>query len=192
MPMSRFLHLRRIMCSLLMVAALRLAAAQDGQFAVVVNSRSSVTNIPLTELRKIFLGERRFWPGSRPVKLVVRGSGSKEHKMMLKLLAMTESEYKQYWTQQVFRGEAQAEQMTVLTLATEVDAILHLSGAIGLLDLRDLKPGIKVVTVDNVSPGERDYPLHDDSYFLSIHSSMRFPSSCRRKVPTPKHSPKMR
>ena len=51
--------------------------------------------------------------------------------------------------------------MTVLTLETEADAILHLSGAIGLLDLRDLKPGIKVVTVDNVSPGERDYPLHE-------------------------------
>jgi ABC-type phosphate transport system substrate-binding protein len=145
----------------LLLAVVSTAVAQDAQFAVVVNSKSSVTNIPLAELRKIFLGERRFWPGSHPVKLVVRAQGSREHKMMLKLLGMTESEYKQYWMQQVFRGEAQAEPYTVMSDETQLNTILHTEGAIALIDLRGLKPGLKIVTVDNLSPGAKDYPLHE-------------------------------
>jgi ABC-type phosphate transport system substrate-binding protein len=148
-------------CFLLMVYAARMGSAQEGQFAVVVNSKSSVTNIPLTELRKIFLGERRFWPGSHPVKLLVRAPGSREHKVMLKLLGMTESEYKQYWTQQVFRGEAQAEPVMLMTDEAQLYSILHTEGAIALIDLHALKPGMKVVNVDNLMPGAKDYPLHE-------------------------------
>jgi hypothetical protein len=153
-------QLRSLVSSLLIAAAMPMQG-QTVQFAIVVNSKSSVTNIPLAELRKIFLGERRFWPGSHPVKLLVRAPGSHEHKAMLSLLAMTESEYKQYWTQQVFRGEAQAEPVMLMTDAAQMDAILHTPGAIALIDLQDLKSGMKVVTVDNLSPGEKDYPLHE-------------------------------
>lgn len=164
MPMTHRLRLRAFVSGASLLAALCAACpglAQEGQFAVVVNSKSNVTNVPLTELRKIFLGERRFWPGNRPVKLVVRPPGSREHTVMLKLLGMTESEYKQYWTQQVFRGEAQAEPMTVSTGSMQVEIIRHAAGAIALMDARDLKPGMKVVTVDNRSPGDKDYPLHE-------------------------------
>jgi hypothetical protein len=97
-------------------------AGEEAQFAVVVNSENSATNLPCNELRKIFLGERRFWPGSRPLKLVVRSTGSREHKLMLRLTGMTENEYKPYWTQPVFRGEAQAEPMSVLTGTLQVEA----------------------------------------------------------------------
>jgi hypothetical protein len=49
----------------------------------------------------------------------------------------------------------------LMTDAAQMDAILHTPGAIALIDLQDLKSGMKVVTVDNLSPGEKDYPLHE-------------------------------
>lgn len=152
-------HLRTVLFSVLLVAAA--GQAQDAKFAVVINPQNGATNIPLNELRKIFLGERRFWPGSRPIKLVMRAPGSREHRVMLKLLGMTESEYKQYWTQQVFRGEAQAEPVTVKSNDMQIETILRTIGGIGVIDVHDLKPGAKIVTVNNLLPADNDYPLHE-------------------------------
>jgi hypothetical protein len=135
--------------------------SQDARFAVVVNAQNGATNVPLNELRRIFLGERRFWPGSLPVKLIVRAPGTPEHKVVLKLLGMTESEYKQYWTQQVFRGEAQAEPVIVATNERQLEAISRSVGAIAVVDIRDLRPGSKAVRVNQLMPLEKDYPLHE-------------------------------
>lgn len=159
--MSRPLMLASTACLLSSLLAGNRGLAQEARFAVVVNSGNGATNIPLNELRKIFLGERRFWPGSRPVKLVARAAGTREHKVMLNLLGMTEREYKQYWTQQVFRGEAQAEPMTVTSAEQQVATVLRTAGAIALVDVRDLKPGLKVITVDNLEPGDKSYPLRE-------------------------------
>lgn len=46
----------------------------------------------------------------RPARQVIRAcSGAYERVVLLKLLGMSESEYKRYWIAQVFRGEAQGE-----------------------------------------------------------------------------------
>jgi hypothetical protein len=85
------------------------AVAQTGDVAVVVNDKNPVDNLSRPELRKIFAGEKRSWPGSLPIKLFVRTPGARERATLLRLLGMSESEYKEYWTAKVFRGEAQTE-----------------------------------------------------------------------------------
>ena len=73
---------------------------------------------------------------------------------------MNESEYKQYWIAQVFHGEAQAEPVTVFSNGMQKEAIGAFPGAIALVDLADVKPGMKVLKVDGHLPGEPGYPVH--------------------------------
>ena len=96
-----------------------------------MNLPNNVTNIPLQELRKILPGERRFWPGSLAIKLIVRTRReAASTSSCLGLLGMTEREYKQYWTQQVVRGEAQTQPIMLATNEMQMDAVMPSSGAI--------------------------------------------------------------
>jgi hypothetical protein len=135
-------------------------AAQASDIAVIVNPGNPATNVSMADLRKIFSGAKRSWPGGQPIKLIGRGPGCPERFLLLKLLAMSESEYKQYWTAQVFRGEADAEPLIVPSVGMQKEALKAFPGGISLVILRDLKPEMKVLKVDNLLPGAAGYPLH--------------------------------
>jgi ABC-type phosphate transport system substrate-binding protein len=136
------------------------AMAQTGDVAVVVNDKNPVVNLSHPELRKIFAGEKRSWPGSLPIKLFVRDPGARERATLLKLLGMSESEYKEYWTAKVFRGEAQTEPNRLPSNGMQKEAIVAYPGAVALVTIQDVKPGMKVVKVDGHKPGEAGYPLN--------------------------------
>jgi hypothetical protein len=136
------------------------ATAQTNDIAVVVSSGNPATNISLGELRKVFIGAKLAWPGGQPIKLIGRGPGCRERLALLKLLAMSETEYKQYWIAQVFRGEADAEPLTVPSAGMQKEALKVFPGAISLLNVGDVKPGMKVLKVDGLLPGAAGYSLH--------------------------------
>jgi hypothetical protein len=139
-----------------------LAMAQAGDVAVIINSRNSATNISLADLRKIFSGEKHAWQNGSPIKLLVRPPGTHERMVLLKLLGMSESEYKQYWAAQVVRGEADAEPTMLPSFGMVKEAADVFPGSIALQDARDIRPGmsLKVIKVDGHLPGEPGYPLH--------------------------------
>ena len=112
------------------------------------------------ELRRLFAGEKHSWAGGLPVKLFIRAPGAYERVVLLKLLGMSEIEYKQYWTAQVFRGEAQAEPIPLFSNGMQKEALTAFPGAIALVNLQDVKPGMKVVRVDGHLPGDVGYPLN--------------------------------
>ena len=136
------------------------SVAQGPDVAVVVNSSNPVVTLSFGELRRIFAGEKRTWPGGLPIKLIVRVPGTHERMVLIMLLGMSEGDYKQYWTTQVFRGEATSEPVAVFSNGMEKEAIVAIPGAIALMEARDVKPGIKVVKVDGLLPGAHGYPLH--------------------------------
>jgi len=140
---------------------LRAAAAQAVDVAVVVNDRNPVTTLSSTELRKIFAGEKRYWPADVPIRIFVRNPGTHERDALLKLLGMTESEYKQYWTTQVLRGEAQAEPMALPSIGMQREAVVAYPGAVALVNFQDIKAGMKVLKLDGRKPGEAGYALQD-------------------------------
>ena len=139
-----------------------LAQSVTGQsdVAVVVNQSNAVSNLTLTDLRKLFNGERHSWPGSVPVRPIVRAPGCSERTTLLKLLKMTESEYKQYWAAQVFRGEADAEPFAAPSVGMTMEAVRTFPGGIALVDSREVKAGLKIVKVEGLLPGAAGYPLH--------------------------------
>jgi hypothetical protein len=150
----------RLLLGLLIFSVAQPATAQGDDVAVVVNSGNPIINVSLGELRKMFSGAKRSWPGGQTIKLVTRGPGCPERLLLLALLAMSESEYKQYWTAQVFRGDADAEPLTVPSVGMQKEALRLFPGAISLVSVRDVKPGMKVLKVDGLLPGAPGYPLH--------------------------------
>jgi ABC-type phosphate transport system substrate-binding protein len=144
----------------LAVLGLSSASGQTGAVAVVVNEKNPVNNLSNPELRKLFAGEKHSWGGGLPVKLFVRADGAYERVVLLKLLGMSEREYKQYWTAQVFRGEAQAEPVALFSNGMQKEAVAIYPGAVALVNFQDVKPGMKVVRVDGHMPGEPGYPFN--------------------------------
>jgi ABC-type phosphate transport system substrate-binding protein len=136
------------------------AFSQNGVIAVVVNPNNPVSAVSSSDLRKIFAGEKRSWPGGTPIKLIVRTPGCLERIALLRLLGMSESEYKHYWTSQVLRGEASSEPVAVFSNGFQKEAVRALPGSIALMDVEDAKSGVKVLKVDGHLPGEAGYPLH--------------------------------
>jgi len=137
-------------------------AAEGGDVAVIVNPKNPATNISLADLRKMFRGAKHSWAGGIPVKLFVRAPGSHERIVLLRLVGMSESEYAQYWTAQVFRGEADSEPLSLSSFGMALEAAKAFPGAIAFVDARDIKPGmyVKVIKVDGHMPGDEGYPLH--------------------------------
>jgi hypothetical protein len=135
-------------------------AAQVDDMAVVVNSDNPATNISAGDLRKMFVGAKHSWPGGQAIKLITRGPGCPERLVLLKLVAMSESEYKQYWTAQVFRGEADAAPLTVPSVGMQKEAMRLFPWAISLVSVGEVKPGMKVIKVNSLMPGVAGYPLH--------------------------------
>ena len=148
-----------LLSSLLATALVQTSLAQDQDIAVVVNPKNPITNVTRSDLRKIFAGEKRTWSGGVSVKLFVRVPGSYERRVLLRLLGMSEGEYKQYWIAQVFHGDAQAEPVALFSNGMQKEAIIAFPGAIALMALQDVKSNMKVVKVDGHLPGEPGYPL---------------------------------
>ena len=145
------------------LAALALAPrirAQVTDLAVVVNAENPVTNISVSDLRKFFSGEKRSWPGHIPVKLITRAPGTRERIVWLKFMNMSESEYKQYWTAQVLRGEADSPPIEIPSIGMLIEAIKIYPGALTLVDPHDIKPSMKVVKIEGLLPGSPGYLIH--------------------------------
>jgi len=149
-----------LLLTVLAVLAFTPMAVAQGDFAVVVYPDNPTTNLTRGDLRKLLNGEKRTWPSGAVVKIVVRAPGCRERAALLKFLNQSESEYKQYWTAQVVRGEADAEPFVSPSLGMVIEAVRVLPGAISLVYVGDLKPGVKVVKVDGLLPGSPGYLLH--------------------------------
>jgi hypothetical protein len=61
---------------------------------------------------------------------------------------------------QTLRGEAESEPFTAPSLGMTVEAVRIFVGAITLIDVQDVKPGIKIIKVEGHMPGEPGYALH--------------------------------
>jgi hypothetical protein len=144
-----------LLTALASLALIPRAAAQGEDVAAVVNP-----NNPAANIGKIFAGEKRTWERGLRIKLIVRLPGCRERLVLLRLLGMSESEYKQYWAAQVFRGEADSEPFAAPSVGMQKEAMKVFPGAISLVNAQDVKPGMKIIKVDGRLPGAVGYPLH--------------------------------
>ncbi|MEO8945111.1 MAG: hypothetical protein ABI338_01340, partial [Gemmatimonadaceae bacterium] len=66
--------------------------------AIVVNPKSTVTNLSFNDLRRIFLGDEQFWPDRSKITLLVRAPVARERVVVLdEIYRMDEDQFRQYW-----------------------------------------------------------------------------------------------
>ena len=137
-----------------------LAQSKSDDVAVIVNPQNQIDSISSADLRKIFAGEKRSWNSNIPIFLVVRAPQAHERDILLShVLKMTESEYTQYWVKKVYSGEIPREPLALLSNGMQLEAIRADKGGIALINLTDVKQGVKVLKVDGRMPGTAGYTL---------------------------------
>jgi len=131
----------------------------SSDIAVVVNLKNPATHLSLSDLRKMFAGETRRWPGGLPVKLIIRAPEARERETVLHLLKLSEPEFNHYWISQVRRNEAD-DPVAVFSNGMQKEAVMAFPGAIALMAAEDVRPGMKLLKIDDKLPREEGYPLH--------------------------------
>ena len=128
--------------------------------AVVVNADTPASDLSLAEVRKLFLGDRQYWNAKLPVVVLMRAPAARQRDVGLRVIyQMSEEQYKQYWLAKVYRSEVTAAPKVVYSDDMEYELVSAMPGAIALVDGRGVHPGVKVVRVDGMLPGEKGYPL---------------------------------
>jgi hypothetical protein len=136
------------------------SASTGPDIAVVVHPDTPVSDLALSDVRKVLLGERQYWNSKLPVVLLIRAPVARERDVVLRVIyQMSEAQFKQYWVAKIFRAEAASPPKIVYSNDMQYELVSGIPGAIAFVDARNVKPGIKVLRVDGHLPGERDYPL---------------------------------
>ncbi len=136
------------------------ADQNNGDVAVVVNQSNPTSALSLSDLRRIFKGERLSWPNNERVQLVIRASGAREREVVLRVIfQMTEADYKQFWLGKIFRGEATNGPVAVFSNGFGNQAVASGIGMIFCEDAKDVRGAVKILKIDGHLPGEPGYPL---------------------------------
>jgi ABC-type phosphate transport system substrate-binding protein len=136
----------------------RVSAADE--IAVVVHPDVPVENLTMTELRRLLLGDREFWPASLRVTLLLRAPVAHERDVVLKdICQMTEAQFRQHWIAKVFRAETALAPKIAYSSEMAIDLATRTPGAITFIEASQVTKGLKVVRVEGRLPGERGYPL---------------------------------
>jgi hypothetical protein len=134
--------------------------ARGTDIAVVVHPDTPVSDLSLSEVRKVLLGERQYWNSKLPVVLLIRAPVARERDVVLRVIyQMSEAQFKQYWVAKIFRAEVASPPKIVYSNDLQHDLITAMPGAIAFVDAKNVRPGLKVLRVDGHLPGDKDYPL---------------------------------
>ena len=128
--------------------------------AVVVHPDTPVSDLTLSDVRKVLLGQRQYWNAKLPVVLLIRAPVARERDVVLRVIyEMSEEQFKQYWVAKIFRAEAATPPKIVYSNDMQYELVSGIPGAIAFMDARNVRPGLKVLRVDGHLPGEKGYPL---------------------------------
>lgn len=145
---------------LLLPTAERVARASDRVLlAVVVARGSSVQNVRLSELKRIFTNEgdsdssgQRYVPFNHPPHTTDRVAFDKI------VLGMSPDDVSQFWIERKIRG-LPGPPRSVDSLSLLLRLIARLPGGIGYARPAQLTGDVRAVRVDGKLPNEPDYPL---------------------------------
>ncbi len=128
--------------------------------AIVVNPKSSVTNLSFAELRRIFLGEQQFWPDRSKVTLLVRAPVAHERAIVLdEIYRMDEDQFRQYWIGKMFRAEVAGGPKIVYSSDMAMNLVGVIPGSITFVLASAATGDAKIIRIDGKLPSDPGYPL---------------------------------
>ncbi len=136
------------------------AAQAASDVAVVVHPDVPVDNLTVSELRRVVLWDREFWPAGVRITLLLRAPVAHERDVALKTLCqMTEAQFRQHWIGKVFRADTALAPKIVYSTEMAGDMVNRFPGAIAFIDADLVGKGMKVLKIDGRAPGEKGYAL---------------------------------
>jgi len=135
--------------------------AQDTEpLAIVVNRSNPLSEISLSDLRRLYRGKRSRWSNGRRVTLVMRDPGTPEREAILQTLyGVDEDEYRRGFLQAVFTGEANSAPRVLASPNGVLRFVFNVPGAIGYVRASEVDASVKTLRVDGRLPGEAGYRL---------------------------------
>jgi hypothetical protein len=135
------------------------AARDPNALAVIVNKNNPVNDLSSSDLRRILLGEREYWKGSRKITLLLPTLGTQERVSTLRLVDMDEADYKKHWVE-----KSSASGTSVVPAAPAsgfaVNLVAETEDAIAVVPMADVKGSVKVLRIDGYLPSDAAYPIH--------------------------------
>jgi hypothetical protein len=132
------------------------AATSPNTLAVIVNKSNPVNDLSLPELRRILLGEKTNWKGTKKISLLLPTVGSPERQTALRLVAMDESSYRSHWTEISGGGTAP---VAAPASGMAVNLVADTEDAIAVVPLGDVKGSVKILRIEGSLPGDAGYPI---------------------------------
>lgn len=138
--------------------------AEDSQgprsIAVIVNPQVTQDSVSEEQLRKILVGEVRFWDDGTAITLLIQAPVSWERDMILgEVMEMTEAQYRQFWISKVFRTEVASGPKVVLSNSMAGTLISKIPGCVAFVESTDVPDGAKVMKINDLGPSDENYPL---------------------------------
>jgi len=132
----------------------------EQNLAIIVNTSNPVDNLSMSELRHVFLGERRHWPNGRRITLVMMEPGEPERKALIReVCQMNESDFSRHFLHGLFTGEVFVSPKTLASPVGVRKFIFNVPGAIGYVRATDVDSSVKVIRVDGRLPDDKEYSL---------------------------------
>jgi ABC-type phosphate transport system substrate-binding protein len=134
--------------------------AGSGDVAIVVNKANKVETISAKDLKQIFAGEKTRWPDGGKIQTLAPSAAMPEHRTAIQFLfGMSEADYQKYCLHASFVGEQQKIPRDSGADTAVLNLVSVIPGAVGFVRAGTVTPGVKIVKVDGVAPGEPGYPL---------------------------------
>ncbi len=158
--MGRWTLLLTMACLVVGRFAASPAAQTASDVAVVVHPDVPVDNLTVSELRRVVLGDREFWPAGVRITLMIRAPIAHERDVVLKnLCQMSEAQFRQHWIGKVFRADTALAPKIVYSPEMAADMVNRFPGAITFIDASLVAKGLKVVKIEGRAPGDKGYAL---------------------------------
>jgi len=131
--------------------------------AVVVHLSSSASSLSAADLRRMFLGELRFWPEGSPVVVIEQPDESETQRRMLRmLLRLTPLVYNRQLLQVQFQGKQPPNIKVLNSDSTAIHFVWNVPGAISIVEAAAATASsahVKILRIDGKLPGEKGYLL---------------------------------
>jgi hypothetical protein len=140
--------------------------------AVVVANDSTVNDLSLYELKRLYMGDAMQAPGGKNLIPLNRGSTALERVGFDQtVLDMTPEQAARYWIDRRIRGQSGAPK-SVDPSAVVQRIVSRLSGSVGYILQREVTDQVKVVRVDGKLPGQAGYPVFAAQSGAPSHSAV--------------------
>jgi len=141
--------------------AVLVVAQQQSDLAIIVNKSNPVENLSMAELREFFLAERSHWSTRQKIRVAMREPGAPERAAILRLICgmSRDQDFTTHFLRAKFSEQVIDEPRNLDSGRNMIRFVANVVGAIGYVRADEVDPSVRVIRVDDLSPGDPGYKL---------------------------------